>query len=249
MHILLTNDDGIFAPGLAALYKYLVRLGDVTVAAPADVQSGAGHSISLQEIQCEQLSIMGKFDGYSVSGSPADCVKLAVNELIGSHKKIDLVVSGMNHGANVGINVFYSGTVAGAIEGAFYNLPAIAVSAAFDEPMQFDAAANHAIGVIEQLIDIPAGKVVSVNIPKLSKGDPKGVLVTPQSTYGFDENYEVRTNDNGETIYQLTGGTHRDPKTEEWMDTTALMAGYITVTSLKHDLTDNQGNEFLRNKL
>lgn len=248
MHILLTNDDGIFAPGLAALYKYLVRLGEVIVAAPADVQSGAGHSISLREIQCERLSITGKFDGYSVNGSPADCVKLAVNELIGPHKKIDLVVSGMNHGANVGINVFYSGTVAGAIEGAFYNLPAIAVSAAFDEPMQFDAAAGYAFNIVEKLTDIPAGKVVSVNIPRLSNGIPKGVIVTPQSTYGFDENYEVRTNDNGETIYQLTGGIHRDPDTDKWMDTTALMDGYITVTSLKHDLTDNQGNELLKKK-
>lgn len=248
MHILLTNDDGIFAPGLEAIYKYLVQIGTVTVAAPSDVQSGTGHSISLRDISCEHLSIGGKFDGYSVNGSPADCVKLALNELIGPEDTIDLVVSGMNHGANVGINVFYSGTVAGAIEGAFYNLPAIAVSAAFDEPMQFDAAAKYAFDIIRQIMDLPPGKVASINIPQLSKGTPKGVLITPQSTSGFIDNYDVRTNGIGDKIYKLTGGSHRDPNTTEWMDTTALKAGYITVTALKHDLTDSSGNELLKQK-
>ncbi|MHC4374216.1 MAG: 5'/3'-nucleotidase SurE, partial [Planctomycetota bacterium] len=116
MHILLTNDDGIFAPGLAAIYKRLTRLGRITVAAPSDVQSGAGHAISLTRIGCRQVNVDGLFEGYSVDGSPADCVKLAMNELVDPDDTIDLVVSGMNHGANVGINVFYSGTVAGAIE-------------------------------------------------------------------------------------------------------------------------------------
>ena len=113
MHILLTNDDGIFAPGLAALYKRLVGLGKVTVAAPSDVQSGAGHRISLTEIRCKCINVNGLFEGYSIDGSPADCVKLAINELVDPNDTVDLVVSGMNYGANVGINVFYSGTVAG----------------------------------------------------------------------------------------------------------------------------------------
>ena len=106
MHILLTNDDGIFAPGLAAIYKRLIQLGQVTVVAPADVQSGAGHSISLRDLTCQSLEIMGKFSGFSVDGSPADCVKLAVNKLISRETPIDLVVSGMNYGANIGFNVF-----------------------------------------------------------------------------------------------------------------------------------------------
>ena len=161
MHILLTNDDGIFAPGLAAIYKYLTRLGKVTVAAPSDVQSGAGHAISLSEIRCRCVNIEGLFEGYSVDGSPADCVKLALKKLISNDDPIDLVVSGMNYGANVGVNIFYSGTVAGAIEAAFYNLPAIAVSAAFDDPMNFEVAANHAFAVIRQLADLPASRVVN----------------------------------------------------------------------------------------
>ena len=248
MHILLTNDDGIFAPGLAAIYKRLIRLGKVSVAAPSDVQSGAGHAISLTEIRCRRVNIEGLFEGYSVDGSPADCVKLALNELIDADDPVDLVISGMNHGANVGINIFYSGTVAGAIEAAFYNLPSIAVSAAFDDPMDFEAAADHAFAVITQLTDLPAGRVANLNVPRLSKGTPKGILIAPQSTHGFEEQYRVRTDDEGQRVYQLTGGNHRDPTSGEWMDTTALIAGYITLTCLRQELTDPEGNHLLNQK-
>lgn len=248
MHILLTNDDGIFAPGLAAIYKQIRQLGKVTVAAPADIQSGAGHSISLEEITCSKVNIEGLFEGYSIQGSPADCVKLAVNQLIPPEDKIDLVISGMNHGANVGINVFYSGTVAGAIEGAFYDLPAIAVSTAFDEPMDFDATAATAFEVIKQLTDLPAGRVVNLNIPRLSEGKPKGVLVVPQSTHGFDEQYQIRTDETGRKRYQLSGFNHRDPKDSNWVDTTAMYAGYITLTCLRQELTDTDGNRLMEQK-
>ncbi|MEN8127754.1 MAG: 5'/3'-nucleotidase SurE [Planctomycetota bacterium] len=248
MHILLTNDDGIFAPGLAALYKRLTGLGSVTVAAPSDVQSGAGHAISLSEIRCRCLNVDGLFEGYSVDGSPADCVKLALNELVGPGDPIDLVISGMNHGANVGINVFYSGTVAGAIEAAFYNLPAIAVSAAFDDPMDFEAAADHAFAVINQLIDLPAGHVANLNVPQLSKGTPRGIRIVPQSIHGFDEQYQIRTDQTGQKIYQLTGGNHRDPHDGGWTDVTALQAGHITLTCLRQELTDSEGNRLLSQK-
>lgn len=248
MKILLTNDDGIFAPGLAALYKRLTTLGEVFVAAPADVCSGAGHSISLREVTCEYLDIVGKFKGFSVDGSPADCVKLAIKELFDKDTTFDLVVSGMNQGANVGINVFYSGTVAGAIEAAFYNLPAIAVSAALDEPMDMEAAADYAIDVIRQLTDLPPGCVANLNIPQLSKGKPRGLLVVPQSTHGFEEKYQTQTDKYGQIIYRLTGGQHRDPDSEPWTDTTALTEGYATLTCLRRELTDPKGNEFLNHK-
>jgi len=248
LHILLTNDDGIFAPGLKALYQRIQHLGRVTVVAPSDVQSGAGHAISLDEIRCECLDIDGLFTGYSVDGSPADCVKLALNEIVPDDNPIDLTISGMNHGANVGINIFYSGTVAGAIESAFYNLPAIAVSAAFDEPMDFEGAADHAFDVIKQLIDLPPGRVANLNIPRLSKGTPKDVLVVPQSIHGFDEEYQVRTDENGLKVYQLTGGRHRDPHGSGWVDTTALIAGHITLTCLRQELTDSEGNRLLSQK-
>ena len=118
MQILLTNDDGIFAPGLAAVYKELIKLGDVLVVAPANSKSGASHSVTFNRpLVCNKVDINGLFTGYSVEGSPADCVKLAVMQL---HKgPIDLLISGINYGTNAGINIYYSGTVAAAMEGRF----------------------------------------------------------------------------------------------------------------------------------
>ena len=247
MHILLTNDDGIFAPGLAALYSHLSRLGRVTVVAPSDVRSGASHSISLREIRCDFVEIVGKFSGYSVEGSPADCVKLAMNELIPADDPVDLVASGLNCGANVGINVFYSGTVAGAIEGAFYDLPAVAISAAMDDPINFEAAAGYAVQILQHLLPIPPANVINLNIPPLSKGKPKGTLVVPQSTHGFEESYRSRSDANGQNAYILTGGGHLDPQAQEpTTDTLALVAGYITLTGLRLDLTDQQINDRLK---
>lgn len=247
MHILLTNDDGIFAPGLAAMYSRLIRLGRVTVAAPSDVQSGASHSISLREIRCDSVELVGKFSGYRVEGSPADCVKLAMNELIKESEPVDLLVSGMNCGANVGVNVFYSGTVAGAIEGAFYGLPAVAISAAVDEPMNYEAAADYALAILKKILPMPPAQVVNLNIPRLSGGKPKGVRVVPQSTHGFEESYDTEQDSSGQSVYRLTGGPHRDPQTEEPIsDTQALAAGYITLTGLRLDLTDGAVNERLK---
>lgn len=249
MHILLTNDDGIFAPGLAAIYKRLIHVGQVTVVAPADVQSGAGHSISLRDLTCQSLEIMGKFSGFSVDGSPADCVKLAVNKLIGKKTPIDLVVSGMNHGTNIGLNVFYSGTVAAAIEAAFYNLPAIAVSAAMEDPWNSELAADYAVDVIKQLLPVQPREVVSINIPHLSQGKPAGVKVVPQSSCGFDEFYHTVQEQEGQGVYHLAGGRHRDIHDPNcWVDTTAIAAGFITLTSLRLNLTDPKGNERLTGK-
>jgi 5'-nucleotidase len=248
MHILLTNDDGIFAAGLAAMYKRLQSLGRVTVVAPSNVQSGAGHSISLRELACRKLQIEGQFTGFSIDGSPADCVKLAVNQIT-TNDPIDLVVSGINYGANVGINVFYSGTVAGAIEAAFYNLPAIAVSAAMEEPWDIEAAADWALRVIKQILPIEPRQVVSLNVPQLSKGALRGVKIVEQSTSGFDESYTILEQKEGQAVYRLSGGSHRDKHSENhWTDTTALAAGYITLTSLRLNLTSPEGNDRLREK-
>jgi 5'-nucleotidase len=246
MHILLTNDDGIFAPGLAAMYQYLRDLGKITVVAPSDVRSGTSHSISLGEVDCTQVDVVGKFKGYSVEGSPADCVNLALNQLVPRDEPVDLVVSGINHGANVGIHVFYSGTVAGAIEGAFYGLPGIAVSAAVDEPMDFAKAADYAGRVIRRLLPVPAGKVISINIPRLSEGRPKGVRVVRQSTIGHEE-FLPPPEKGGPAFHasrnkKIPGAQNR----EDGIDTKALFDGYITVTALRDDLTDAAENERLK---
>ncbi|NIA17219.1 MAG: 5'/3'-nucleotidase SurE [Planctomycetes bacterium] len=238
MHILLTNDDGIFAPGIAALYKQLVKIGDVTVVAPADVMSGAGHSITVYEpLTCDEVDIAGAFGGYSVHGSPADCVKLALMELC--EKKVDLIVSGINSGANVGINVYYSGTVAAAMEGAFYRIPAVAMSLAKDGTgWDFDEGSRQACRVLKKLLPLESGAVANINIPKLS-GKVKGIKVVPQSTKGFEEHYIRQQITGGKVVYQLNGGEHRD--IDSSVDTLALVEGFITVTALSFDMTDHSG--------
>jgi 5'-nucleotidase len=236
MQILLTNDDGIFAPGLAALYKELVKIGDVTVAAPADSRSGTSHSITFsQPLVCNKVDINGLFTGFSVQGSPADCVKLAVMQL--HEGPIDLVVSGINHGANVGINVYYSGTVGAAMEGAFLGIPSVAMSCSFEEQMDFKKGAHHCVKILKQLMPVKKGNVINVNIPHLSKGEPKGVRVVPQSSKGFDEYYIRQTNEQGQTVFQLAGSGHRVDGTPT--DTTSLEEGYITITALAPDMTDH----------
>jgi len=237
MQILLTNDDGIFAPGLAALYKRLTDLGDVMVVAPIESRSGASHSVTFFEpLACNKVDINGLFSGFSVHGSPADCVKLARMQL--HDGPIDLVVAGINNGANVGINVYYSGTVAAAMEAAFLRIPSVAVSLAAERKMDFDRAAQHALATIRKLMPLQKGDVMNVNIPPLSRGEPKGIRVVPQATSGFHEYYVPQKNGKSETVFQLAGGAHRQEETPT--DTTALGKGFITITPLLADMTDHE---------
>jgi len=237
MRILLTNDDGIFAPGLAALYKRLVELGSVTVVAPIGSWSGASHYITFFEpLACTKVQIGELFTGYGVQGSPADCVKLACMQL--HEGPIDLVVAGMNYGANVGINVYYSGTVAAAMEAAFLKVPSVAVSVAAEENTDFDRAAEYSLDVLRQLLPLQRGDVMNLNIPPTSRGRPKGVRIVPQATSGFHEYYIPQSNSGSEIVFQLAGGAHREEKTPA--DTTTLAEGYITVTPLRPDMTDHE---------
>src|SRR3954465_15162341 len=166
MRILLTNDDGIMAPGIIALYRELVKLGDVDVVAPEQVQSATGHGITLTApLLTSSVTIENAYTGVAVDGRPADCVKLAIGQLLKSPP--DLVVSGMNSGANVGINVIYSGTVAAAIEAAFLGLPSIAVSLYLrrDVPIDYAGAASIGRQTIEEILQagLSGGQVASVN--------------------------------------------------------------------------------------
>jgi 5'-nucleotidase len=220
---------------LAAIYKELLEIGNVTVIAPSNSQSGASHSVTFSEpLVCNKVDIKGQFTGFSVDGSPADCVKLAVMQL--HTGPIDLLVAGINNGANAGINVYYSGTVAAAMEGAFLKIPAVAMSLYREERMDFEQAAKYCIEVLKKLIPVKRGNVININIPELSKGRPKGVKVVPHSGKGFDEYYIRQTNEQGQTVFQLTGGSHL--LDENPTDTTSLAEGFITVTALMPDMTD-----------
>lgn len=243
MHILLTNDDGIFAPGLAAAYKVLSRIANVTVVAPAQAQSGASHSITLSPLTFNKIDITGKFTGFSVEGSPVDCVKLGLMEL--TDEPVDLVVSGINFGANAGIHVHYSGTVGAAMEAAFCGVPAVALSAAYEEEIDFESAAEYCLKVIENLLPIKTPEVINVNIPMLSKGEPKGVKVVGHSINGYKESYLKNVSKEGQTEYVYMSGKHLDKKSVT--DVTALLDGYITVTALHFDMTDADMNKELKN--
>lgn len=238
MRILLSNDDGAFAPGLKALRKELMRFGDVTVVAPALEQSGVGHSITLynplvvKSIDDED----GENLGWMVEGSPADCIKLAVYELLDSPP--DLVVSGINAGSNAGINVLYSGTVAAAIEASFFQLTAIAVSLEAAEHNDYPHAAKHAGRVIERILanKPPAGSLFNVNLPAHARGEPRGIKVVPMGLGRYGEGFEKRLDPRGRTYYWMT---YRPPFHLEGPETdvTALTQGYISVTPLHFDLT------------
>lgn len=245
MHILLTNDDGILAPGLFALYDHLIEFAKVTVVAPQAERSGASHSITLKPIHCEWTSVHNKFEGFAVTGSPADCVKLAVRELISD--PVDMVVSGMNFGANVGVNICYSGTVAAALEAGFYGIPSFALSAAYEDDLDFARAAEYAVHVFKQLLPPRAGEVININVPRLSHGLPRGVQVVPQSTHGFEEFYALQSSENNRKIYQINGGSHKDHPDHE-TDTNLLNQGYITVTALQFNMTNYGVNKQLQSR-
>jgi len=249
MHILLTNDDGIFAPGLSAAYQQLCKLGDVTVVAPSEAQSGMSHSVTFTEpLTCNKVQVDNTFTGFSVSGSPADCVKLAYMQLCETPP--DLVVAGINAGANAGINVYYSGTVAAAMEAAFLNVPAVALSMARDEPMQYERAAKLCLDIIQKLLPIEPRYVVNINIPRLSVNPPKGIKVTAQSHEGFNEYYIREKNETGQTLFQLTGDLkHSVIENGDHFDTTAVTQGYITITSLTADMTNHEKNQQIKEKL
>src|SRR5207302_1154214 len=201
MRILLTNDDGIYAPGLRALRKELQKLGEVLVVAPATEQSGVGHSITLLTplLVQEVLDEHNQFLGWAVEGRPADCVKLALLELL--PEQPDLVVSGMNAGSNAGINVLYSGTCAAAIEGAFFQRTSVAVSLEYTKPKPLDypRAAAHARRVIEQILAHRPGPgtLFNINIPSLEKGPVRGVRVVPHNVAPYVETFDRRVDPRG----------------------------------------------------
>ncbi len=244
LNVLLANDDGIYAPGLAALEKQLKTISNVTVVAPATEQSGVGHSITyLTPLTCKKVFDGERFRGWAVDGSPADCVKLGITEL--AERPIDLVVSGINGGLNAGINVLYSGTVAAAIEGAFFRRPSIAVSLEFDPKADFEAAAIIAVQLIPQLLASKAARdhLLNVNIPtkatqRFRAGEPIEVHCVPMGTDSHNDRYIKRQDPKGRDYYWVAGDMPPPPADKRETDVEALWHGAVTVTPLNFNLTD-----------
>jgi len=240
--ILLTNDDGITAPGLVAMYRRLIDFGHVQVVAPETVQSATGHGITLsQPLLTSKVEVENAFTGTAVAGSPADCVKLAISQIL--PRRPDLVISGINSGANVGINVIYSGTVAAAIEAAFLGVPAIAFSLYLkrDIPPDYARTATYARRCIEQILaaGLSGGHVVSVNIPSLRPNEePAGVKVVRQCTRPWNDTYERRKDPRGRD-YFWNSSVFTLSTDEPDTDVAALRDNFITITPLQFDLTEH----------
>jgi 5'-nucleotidase len=240
MLILLTNDDGIRAPGLLAIYRELTSLGEVYVVAPETVQSATGHGITLSTpLLTSRVTVEDAFTGTAIDGRPADCVKLAVAKIL--PRTPDLVISGINSGANVGINVIYSGTVAAAIEAAFLGLPSIALSLYLrnEIPIDYARTAKYSMTVVRQILEagLKGGQVVSVNLPPLQKDQsPTGIKIVRQCTNAWIDTYEERKNPRGQSYY-WNNTVFTLGQSDQDTDVAALRDGYITLTPLQFDLT------------
>ena len=248
MTILLTNDDGIYAPGLAALYRELKLLGEVTVVAPESEQSAVGHAISLiTPLRVKEVHLDGSVEGFAVSGTPADCVKIAMAELL--PEPPELVVSGINLGPNVGINVLYSGTVSAATEAAILGVKGVAFSLnSYYQSADFATAARLARELLERVRGWPGwnhGVCLNVNLPALPLEQVRGIRITRQDTGPLVEHFERRVDPRRHVYYWLAEINAR-PALGPDTDYGALAQGFITLTPIHHDLTDYRRLEDLQ---
>ena len=240
--ILITNDDGITAPGIRTLISVMNEIGDVVVIAPDSPQSGMGHAITLDStIYCDAVTLdEGIQLEYRCSGTPADCVKMAISEIL--NKRPDLCVSGINHGSNSSINVIYSGTMSAAIEAGIEGIPAIGFSLLdYSWNANFDGLRSYikkiALQVLEQ--GLPDGIVLNVNFPKLVNENFKGIKICRQARANWVEVFDKRVNPQGKEYYWLTG-KFVDLDNSEDTDVWALANKYVSVVPVQFDLTAHQ---------
>jgi 5'-nucleotidase len=239
MNILLTNDDGIYAEGIRVLYESLKDLGNVTVVAPDSERSAVGHAITLSDpLRVNKITRGNKFFGYATSGTPADCVKLAIRAIL--RKRPDIVISGINLGPNTGYSVLYSGTVSGATEGAILNIPSFAISLATFENPDYRVAAGFAKKLARLIINnkgIPQGTLLNVNIPAVDKKNIKGVKIVRQSRTAIEERFDKREDPRMRTYYWLTGEIIKSDGHDD-ADIEAIRSNYISITPIRCDMTD-----------
>ncbi|MDT8414318.1 MAG: 5'/3'-nucleotidase SurE [Flavobacteriaceae bacterium] len=237
--ILVTNDDGITAPGIRALIAVLNNIGDVVVVAPDSPQSAMGHAITINStLYMSPVNIdEGPQIEYTCSGTAADCVKLAVNQIL--NRRPDICVSGINHGSNSSINVIYSGTMSAALEAGIEGIPAIGFSLLdYNWEADFEASKPFVEKITRLVLEqgLPKSVVLNVNIPKLKKEEIKGIKICRQAKAQWKEQFDKRTNPQGRDYYWLTGEfvlEDHGEDTDEW----ALRNGYVSVVPVQYDLT------------
>jgi 5'-nucleotidase len=246
MRALLTNDDGINAPGLHALWREVRKVAEVVVVAPATEQSAVGHAITLSyPLRIEEVRKDGTIYGYAVNGTPADCVKIAVSTFL--KKTPDIVISGINLGPNTGTNVIYSGTVSAATEGTILGIPSMAISlTTFANPYYGYAAklagelaaAVHAYG-------LPESTLLSVNVPNVREKDIAGIRITRQGKSKFKEFFDKRVDPKGGTYYWLAGDMEEGDESED-SDHAAIRDNFVSITPLHYDMTNERAIEEIK---
>ncbi|MCU7548358.1 5'/3'-nucleotidase SurE [Chitinophagaceae bacterium LB-8] len=236
--ILVTNDDGISAPGIRNLIEAVKDLGKVVVVAPDKPQSGMGHAITIGiPLRLNKVNIFGDIEAYQCTGTPVDCVKLAVDKVL--HSKPDICISGINHGANHSINVIYSGTMSAAVEAAIESIPSIGFSLLdYSLEADFTAARKYARMIIEQMLSTPSDKhtVLNVNIPSARPEEIKGVKICRQAYAKYEEDFIERHDPHGRKYYWLTGefvNFDEGDDTDVW----ALANNYVSIVPVQFDLT------------
>ena len=237
--ILVTNDDGITAPGIRALIEVMNGIGDVVVVAPDSPQSGMGHAITINStLECRAINVDGgQQKEYQSSGTPADCVKLAINELM--DRKPDLCVSGINHGSNSSINVIYSGTMSAAVEAGIEGVPAIGFSLCdYRWTADFEPLKPYIDKIVRNALkeNIPSDVVLNVNFPLRNQQDIKGIKICRQAKAHWVEKFDKRQSPMGKDYYWLTGEFINEDRGED-TDEAALAQGYISIVPTQFDLT------------
>ena len=248
MNVLLTNDDGIYAPGLWVLFDKLKSAHRVTVIAPDRERSAVSHAITLhQPLRAVLTSVNGSLQGYAVNGTPADCVKLGISEIL--EVMPDFVISGINPGANVGVNINYSGTVAAAKEAALNGIKAIAVSTRNREGRYDDDAADFVLRLMDKMAQnkLPEKTFLNVNMPDVPADEASGIQVGPQNLELFRDQFEKRTDPRERTYYwQGCDPLNISPPGDVYTDSVILSHKGISITPIKCDMTDYQTLEAIK---
>jgi 5'-nucleotidase len=247
--ILLTNDDGIEANGLHTLYSVLKdeKKFEIRIVAPDKERSAVGHAITVFDpISVKKEYIGGIFCGYSVNGTPADCVKLAITAIF--DKKPDILVSGINRGANIGENIIYSGTVSAATEGTVYNVPSIAVSVDNLKDTDYSFAARFTKKIVDLILstqNLPTRTLLNVNFPDVPEDKIKGVKITFQSDAKFKDIFIKRVDPRGRDYYWMDG-EFEQVSADENSDYIAVKNNYISITPIQHDMTDYKKMDYFK---
>lgn len=237
--ILITNDDGITAPGIRNLVEAVKDLGHVVVVAPDSPQSGMGHAITIgKPLRLHKVEVIEGVECWQTSGTPVDCVKLARDKVL--HRKPDICLSGINHGANHSINIIYSGTMSAAMEAAIEGIPSVGFSLLdYNYDADFEAAKKVVRTITQKMLaeKMPTNTLLNVNIPKGKPEALKGIKICRQANAKWQEEFDEREDPRGEKYYWMVG-KFMNMDNEEGTDVQALKEGYASVVPVKFDLTD-----------